>query len=448
MKLLIIGAGYVGLVTATCFAAMGHQVICYDCNAETIESLKRLELHIYEPRLEEMVKANVEGKRLLFTSDLASAFASVDVCFIAVGSPPLPSGHADLRPVLNVAKDIATHIKGNIIVVMKSTVPVGTSALVAQEIETFLNVRGVDYKVKVVSNPEFLCEGSALEHCLRPNRVIVGSNDEEAIATLQAIYAPFMHNRDRLIVMDPASAELTKYAANAMLALRISFMNELSSLCEATGADICKVRLGIGSDERIGYGAIYAGPGFGGSCFPKDLSALEKQFEENNLQGLIVEAAAKVNVNQKQVMAKKIIDYFQDRKPLGELRLGVLGLSFKPETDDVRESASLELVKQLIAKGVSLQVYDPKALANAKKEMTSNPHIIWCNDLNSCAKGTDALVLMTEWKEFRHLDFEGLQKLMCNYVLFDARNLFQPENVTAQGYDYISIGRPDAFASR
>lgn len=446
MKLLIIGAGYVGVVTAACFAEMGHEVICLDNNPKVIESLKRLEIHIYEPNLYELIKSNVQGKRLKFTSDVQSAIGSVNICFIAVGSPPLTTGHADLRPVINSSREIGKYLKGKMLVVNKSTVPAGTTKLIAQEIEAVLKERDVDFNVKVVSNPEFLCEGSAIQHFFNPSRVIIGTNDEEAIKTLKKVYAPLNLDQSRLIIMDPTSAEITKYASNAMLALRISFINEIASLCEAIGADVSKVRQGIGLDNRIGSSYIYAGPGFGGSCFPKDLSALIGQFEEYHLPCYITEATCKVNYYQKQLISNKIIDYFKNKNDLSALTIGVLGLSFKPETDDIRESPAIALVKQLFEHQISLRLYDPKATKKARLEIDGDHKITWCNDAYSCAKEADAIVLMTEWKEFIHLDFTHLYSIMSQHVFFDARNQFDPNTIAEQGFDYISIGRPTAYA--
>jgi UDPglucose 6-dehydrogenase len=447
MELLVVGTGYVGLVAGTCFAEMGHHVVCLDSNLEKVAALQRGEIPIYEPGLEEMVRRNVKAQRLRFTSDYPSAVAAARVCFLSVETPMHASGKADLQSVKNAVTAIAECMDSDKIFVTKSTVPVGTAAMLKELIRATLDKRGVSYKFAVVSNPEFLKEGNAVNDFMKPDRVIIGSDDEKAIVALKAIYKPFMLNHDRLIVMDPTSAELTKYAANAMLALRVTFMNELSGFCERTGADITMIRHGIGSDKRIGQSFLYAGPGFGGSCFPKDIRALSAQAEVLGYEMPIVNAISVVNSNQKSVIVNKILRYFAEKRGVANTTFAILGLSFKPDTDDVRESAALALVEQLLEVGALLRLYDPVAMENAKKMLPASSQIAWCGDELSAAEGADAIVLMTEWKQFRLLDFAEILPKMCGNAFFDGRNQFIPEEMAEIGFDYISIGRPSVAAS-
>lgn len=446
MDLLVIGCGYVGLVAGACFSEMGHHVTCLDLNANKVESLQQGRIPIYEPNLEELIRRNYKAGRLTFTTDY-SAVSSSALCFIAVDTPMGKDGNADLQYVINASRSIALQMNSSMIVVIKSTVPVGTAEIVRQTIQDVLNERNVDLPFNIVSNPEFLKEGDAINDFMRPDRVLIGSRDSQAIATMRALYAPFMLNHDRLIVMDNASAEMTKYAANAMLALRISFMNELSGLCELTGADICKVRTGIGSDKRIGYSFLYAGPGYGGSCFPKDIRALSAQALHYEYDTPLINAISLANKRQKGIMANKIFRYYSSKSGVAHLTIGILGLSFKPDTDDIRESPALVLIEELIEVGVQLRLYDPAALENAKKLLSQDSNITWCDNELDAAKGSHAIVLMTEWKQFRFLDLKLLLSQMCGNAFFDARNQFIPQEIIAHGFDYISIGRINAFAA-
>lgn len=446
MELLIIGTGYVGLVSGACFAEMGHHVVCLDTNEEKIRLLNDGVIPIYEPGLEEIVRRNAKAKRLSFTTDYPKAVASSRVCFLCVDTPTGQDGNADLQFIKRAAKDLAENLQGYKIIVNKSTVPVGTAHVVAGVISEVIADKDLDVEFSIVSNPEFLKEGNAVNDFMKPDRVIIGCEDQRAIAIMKEIYAPFMLNHDRLILMDIASAEMTKYAANAMLASRISFMNELSGLCEHLGADINKVRRGIGSDKRIGHDFLYPGPGFGGSCFPKDIRALLQQAAENDYNASLIGAINAVNARQKRVVASKMFHYFSVGKGLTNATIAILGLSFKPDTDDVRESASLELVNQLLETGAHLRLYDPVAMENAKKFIGKDPKITWCDSELDAAEDADAVVLMTEWKQFRFLDFDHLKSRMKGIAFFDGRNQFNPADVAKKGFDYISIGRKAALA--
>lgn len=447
MDLLVIGTGYVGLVTGTCFAEMGHHVVCLDIDQNKINRLNKGEIPIYEPGLEEMVKRNVKAGRLKFTADYKSAVEAASLCFISVDTPMGIDGNANLQHLKEAAKSIAAHLNDYKIIVNKSTVPVGTADLIANTINEELTKRKVTIEYDVVSNPEFLKEGNAILDFMKPDRVIIGSDSEKAIAIMKEIYAPFMLNHDRLIVMDTNSAELTKYAANAMLALRISFMNELSGLCELMGADINKIRKGIGSDLRIGNSFLYAGPGFGGSCFPKDVRALCAQAAANQYEMPITGAISIVNMRQKMVIASKILRYFSEKQGMARCTIAILGLSYKPDTDDVRESASLVVIEQLLEVGAHVRLYDPVAMENAKKILPKNGNICWCDSELEAAEGADAIVLLTEWKQFRFLDFQQLLLCMRGNAFFDGRNQFDPVEVAKKGFDYISIGRAASFAN-
>jgi UDPglucose 6-dehydrogenase len=444
MKLLIVGTGYVGLVSGACLAEMGHEVICLDTDATKIEALQNGSIPIYEPGLEEMVRRNTKAQRLTFTTDYPSAVAAATVCFLTVDTPIGKKGQADLTSLRHAVTSIATHMDGYKIIVNKSTVPIGTAEVVSEQIAGILAARNVAIEFTVVSNPEFLKEGNAINDFMKPDRIIIGSSNEKAIATMKQIYAPFMLNHDRLLVMDIPSAEMSKYAANAMLALRISFMNELSGLCEIYNADINKVRLGIGSDKRIGHNFLYPGPGFGGSCFPKDIRALAQQAAEKEYETDLLNAISHVNARQKKVIANKILRYFSEKQGVAHATIAILGLSFKPDTDDVRESASISLINQLLEVDAKLRLYDPVAMDNGKKVIPQHPHITWCDSVLHAAEGADAIALMTEWKQFRFLDFAALRQKMRGYALFDGRNQFNPADVLKEGFDYISIGRRSA----
>lgn len=447
MNLLVIGVGYVGLVTATCFSEMGYHVTCLDIDKGKIERLKAGEIPIFEPGLEEIVRRNIKSKHLHFTTDYRSAVENANICFITVETPMGKDGNADLQFVGQVATSIGAYLNDYKIIVNKSTVPIGTAKLVETIISEQLELRDVSIEFDVVSNPEFLKEGNAVNDFMKPDRVIIGSNNERALSAMKALYSPFMHNHDRLIGMDRESAEMTKYAANCMLALRISFMNELSGLCELTGADINKVRKGIGSDTRIGHSFLYAGPGFGGSCFPKDVRALCAQAAGFQYEMPLTSMISVVNTRQKLLLANKIFRYFSEIEGMTHCTIAILGLSFKPDTDDIRESASVVLIEELLEVGVHLRLFDPIAMDNAKKAIPPSEQIYWATDEMDAAEGAEAIVLMTEWKQFRFLDFDKLRTLMRGHAFFDGRNQFNPEDVAKKGFDYISIGRSPLFAN-
>lgn len=444
MDLLVIGTGYVGLVTGTCMAEMGHHVICLDINEEKISKLNQGIIPIYEPGLEEIVRRNVKAKRLSFTSSYKEVVAASQVCFICVDTPIGADGHANLQFVKSAAKTIAEEMQSYTIIVNKSTVPVGTATVVADVIQTTLAARQVAIPFDVVSNPEFLKEGNAVQDFMKPDRVIIGTESPSASAIMKEIYSPFMLNHERLIIMDVASAELTKYAANAMLATRISFMNELAGLCEISGASINHVRKGIGCDPRIGNKFLYAGCGYGGSCFPKDIRALRMFGHSLDYAMPLIDAIETVNDRQKQVLGHKIFHYFSEG--IQNKSFGILGLSFKPDTDDMREAPSLILIQQLLQAGAKVRLFDPVAMDNARNLLPDSPAITWCTDEADTAKGADALVLVTEWKQFRFLDFTALGSSMRHKALFDGRNQYSPSDICSKGFDYIGIGQIPHYA--
>lgn len=453
MKILVIGTGYVGLVSGTCLAEMGHHVTCLDINKEKIDQLNQGNIPIYEPGLEEMVKRNVNAHRLHFTTDYPSAVASSLVCFICVDTPIADNGTADLRFVRNVATTIAEHMTEYRVIVNKSTVPVGTAGEVTAIIRDALDKRGATVNFDVVANPEFLKEGNAVNDFMKPDRVIIGTDNANVAEIMKEIYSPFMLNHDRLIIMDIASAEMTKYASNAMLATRISFMNELAGYCELTGADINKVRKGMGADKRIGYSFLYAGPGFGGSCLPKDISALRKHAKYLGYDTELIAAVEAVNHKQKRVLGNKILAYYAARHGLNGTHslkgktIAILGLAFKPDTDDMREAPALVLVQQLLDAGAHLRVYDPVSMENAKKAIHPTVSITWCADELDCVQGADAVALVTEWKQFRFLDFDVIRAAMKGHAFFDGRNQYSPAEMARRGFDYISIGQPACYAA-
>jgi UDPglucose 6-dehydrogenase len=445
MKVTVFGAGYVGLVTSACLAEMGNSVVCVDVNPARVAALQRGELPIHEPGLPALVERNAAARRLQFTLDAEAAVAASTLIFIAVGTPADEDGSADLRHVLAVAQTIGRHMADYKVVVDKSTVPVGTAAAVREAIAAELRTRAALIPYAVVSNPEFLKEGAAVEDFMRPDRVIVGSDDERAALLMRALYEPFLRNRDRLLVMDPASAELAKYAANAMLATRISFMNELAALAERLGADIEQVRRGIGSDARIGTHFLYAGCGWGGSCFPKDVRALQRMAGDAGVDLPIVAAAEAVNRRQRRLLAERVFERFGS-----DLRgrvFGLWGLAFKPETDDLREAPAVEIVRELLHAGAHVRAYDPQARPDAAALWGADAAFEQVGHAEEAARGASALLLVTEWREFRSPDFAALAASMREPVLFDGRNLYSPWLVRAAGFEYVGIGRPVAAAA-
>lgn len=439
MKISIVGTGYVGLVTGTCFADVGNQVLCVDKDQKKIDLLLDGKIPIYEPGLERLVNANVAQERLRFTTDIKQAVEHAEIIFIAVGTPPDEDGSADLSHVLAVAKAIGQNLSEYRVVVTKSTVPVGTAEKVRAAIQAELDERGVDLQYSVASNPEFLKEGAAIEDFMKPDRVIVGADDDRAVELMRALYAPFNRNHERLIVMDIPSAELTKYAANAMLATKISFMNELSNLAERLDADIELVRQGIGSDPRIGYHFIYPGCGYGGSCFPKDVQALHRTARQHGYDARILDAVEAVNQDQKSVLLDKI-----DRHMGADLtgkEIAIWGLAFKPNTDDMREAPSRVIIDGLLARGAKVRAHDPVAIEEASHLYSDNDAVRFCEDLYDATDGADALVLVTEWKAFRSPDFERLNSGLNEALIFDGRNIYDPDTLAKLGFKYYGIGR-------
>lgn len=439
MNILIVGTGYVGLVTGACLAEMGHHVICLDTNVEKVAQLQQGDLPFFEPGLEELVKRNVQAGRLHFTSDYKTGVDSALVCFIAVPTPPALDGSCDTSVVCQATEEIARHMCAYRVIVNKSTVPVGTAKLVEQKISAILKTENREVPFDVVSNPEFLKEGSAVTDCMKPDRIILGVSSEKAAALMKEIYSAFTLNHDRILTMDPASAEMTKYAANAMLATRISFMNELAGLCEKVGANINEVRVGIGSDSRIGYQFLYAGIGYGGSCFPKDIRALSAMAETVKHKMSLLEAVERINTQQKQVLVKKIHDYYGN---LSGITLAIWGLSFKPNTDDMREAPSLSLIKELLEQGAILRLFDPVAMKKAQKILPETGQISWSTDEYHAAYNVDGIVLVTEWKQFRFVDFEKILSNLRRKAFFDGRNQYKPQEMLSKGFDYFAIGIP------
>lgn len=442
MKIAIVGTGYVGLVSGTCFAEMGVDVTCVDVDEKKIERLKNGEIPIYEPSLDEMVLRNQKSGRLHFTTELTSVLDEVEVVFSAVGTPPDEDGSADLRYVLEVAREIGRSMKKYVLVVTKSTVPVGTAQKVKKAIEEEQEKRGVKIDFDVASNPEFLKEGAAIKDFMSPDRVVCGVENERAKEILSKLYRPFLLNNFRVIFMDIPSAEMTKYAANAMLATRISFMNDIANLCERVGADVNMVRKGIGSDTRIGGKFLYAGIGYGGSCFPKDVKALIKTADKNGYDMKVLRAVEDVNEHQKTLLFEKLKDYYKDE--IGGKTVCMWGLSFKPETDDTREAPSVVLLKKLVEKGVKVRCFDPAAMCETKRKLDvlSIPmdNITFCTDLYDATLGADAIFLVTEWKEFRLPSWEVVKKSMRKCVIFDGRNIFNKKEMEENGFDYFCVG--------
>ena len=443
MHLTVIGTGYVGLVTGTCFAEMGNFVTCVDVDARKVERLKQGEIPIYEPGLEPLVLSNYKAGRLQFTTDLAEAMTTSNVYFIAVGTPPGEDGSADLKYVLEVAREIGRHLDRYAVVVDKSTVPVGTADKVRAAVHGELERRGVNVPFDVVSNPEFLKEGAAVEDFMRPDRIVVGTDSAPARDLMHTLYADFSRNHDRILFMGVRDAEMTKYAANAMLATKISFMNEVAGLCDRFGVDVEQVRLGIGSDSRIGYSFIYPGCGYGGSCFPKDVKALIHMAEEAAIEPLLLGAVHRRNERQKQVLFEKITARLGN--DLSGLTFGIWGLAFKPGTDDMREAPAVVLLHQLIGAGARVRAYDPEAMEVARTELPKawfdSGALTLAQHQYDALEGSDVLVLVTEWKPFRHPDFGAIKRLLKTPLIFDGRNQYDPNKLKVDGFEYFGIGR-------
>jgi len=439
MKISVVGTGYVGLVSGACFAQMGNNVTCVDIDKEKINALLNGIIPIYEPGLEKMVLENYKIGTLTFTTDAKSAIAHSNICFIAVGTPMGEDGSADLQYVLAVAKTIGESMKDYLVIVDKSTVPVGTADKVRETIQSVLDIRGVDIPFDVVSNPEFLKEGAAIQDFMHPDRVVIGADTPKALDIMHNLYSPFMKTHDRFIAMDIKSAEMTKYTANAMLATKISFMNEIANICERVGADVNQVRNGIGSDSRIGYSFIYPGCGYGGSCFPKDVQALAKTAKSYGYTPKILDAVEAVNYAQKKVISNKVIKRFGST--LQGKKFAMWGLAFKPETDDMREASAITIINELTSLGAKIVAYDPKARYEAETYyLKDNKNVHYENNKYDVLKDADALILVTEWQEFRSPDFEKIKKLLKNPILFDGRNQFKKVRMHSFGFEYYQIG--------
>lgn len=443
MKLAIVGTGYVGLVTGACFAEMGHRVTCVDIDAEKVAKLKEGWMPIYEPGLKPIVVRNSEEGRLLFTTSLADAITASEIVFIAVGTPPGEDGSADLKHVLAVADEIGRNLSDYTVVVTKSTVPVGTAEKVKAAVCQELEKRGADVAFDVVSNPEFLKEGAAVDDFMKPDRIIVGVESDRSREVMYELYKDFSRNHDRILFMGIKDAEMTKYAGNAMLATKISFMNEVANLCDRLGVDVENVRLGIGSDSRIGYSFIYPGCGYGGSCFPKDVRALIHMSGENDYRPMVLQAVHDRNEDQKHVLFRKIIARFG--KDLSGLTFGLWGLAFKPGTDDIREAPAIVLLSELVAAGAQVKAYDPEAVEAAREELPShwfeNGSVSLVRHQYEALDQVDAMVLVTEWKPFRHPDFRAMKDMMKQPIVFDGRNQYDPYNLQEDGFEYFGIGR-------
>jgi UDPglucose 6-dehydrogenase len=440
MKLTMIGSGYVGLVSGACFAEMGNQVACIDIDAQKIENLKKGIVPIYEPGLEHLILENVKKNNLSFSSKLEDGLKDSDLVFIAVGTPMGTDGSADLKYVLSVAQEIGQKMQAPLVVVDKSTVPVGTADKVRETIQKELDKRNSSLTFDVVSNPEFLKEGAAIEDFMKPDRVVIGADQEASLQKMKELYAPFFRANERIMGMDIRSAEMTKYAANAMLATKISFMNEMANICERVGADVNQVRTGIGSDKRIGYSFIYPGCGYGGSCFPKDVNALIKTAQDHDYTPHLIAAVESVNKTQKKVIANKVIKRFGEN--LEGRTFALWGLAFKPETDDMRDAPALVVVEELTKRGAKIVAYDPKAVEEAKKHyFKEQANISFVDQKYTALKSADALILLTEWKEFRSPDFEEIKKELKQAVIFDGRNQYKTLKLEEKGFEYYQIGK-------
>lgn len=442
MNVTIFGTGYVGLVTGACLADMGHHVLCVDIDSQKVENLKKGIIPIYEPGLDAIVVSNVANGHLKFTTSAEEGVNHAEIQFIAVGTPPDEDGSADLKYVLAVASSIAQHMQSHKIIVNKSTVPVGTADKVAALVSSRLAESNKALTFDVVSNPEFLKEGAAVADCMRPDRIVIGAKSEHAVAQMRELYAPFNRNHDRVIVMDIRSSELTKYAANCMLATKISFMNEMSNLAERLGADIEQVRLGIGSDPRIGYHFIYPGCGYGGSCFPKDVQALIQTSQSIGYTPHVLQAVEAVNDQQKTVLFSRVVQHFGDN--LAGKTFALWGLSFKPNTDDMREAASRVLMEALWAAGATVQAYDPEAMEETQRIYGQRDDLVLCGTKEAALVHADALIICTEWKNFRAPDFNALKAALTQPVVIDGRNLYDPQQMKKAGFTYYAIGRADS----
>lgn len=447
MKIAVVGTGYVGLVTGTCFANMGNTVWCVDVDEQKIKNLENGIIPIYEPGLSEMVLHNHKQKHLHFTTEIQKALDVCNICFIAVGTPMGEDGSADLQYVLEVAESIGANMQHHMYVVDKSTVPVGTAEKVRNKIQEELDRRKSGLTFDVISNPEFLKEGSAVTDCMKPDRIVIGVDNSDAEEAMRELYKPYFMNMENFIVMDIASAEMTKYAANSMLATKISFMNEISNICERVGADVNKVRQGIGSDRRIGYSFIYPGCGYGGSCFPKDVKALIRTASEHGYEARLLESVEGVNEAQKQVLVRKVKERLGE--DLSGKTIAVWGLAFKPDTDDMRESSAITIINALTQLGVNVQAYDPKAMKEAQDcYLKNNEKVIYCESKYDALKGAEALVLITEWKEFRSPDFYEIKERLKTPVIFDGRNQYSAKSLARYGLDYYQIGVRPHIAGR
>lgn len=439
MNIAIIGSGYVGLVAGACFAEMGNHVNCIDKDSSKINNLKKGKIPIYEPGLTKLIKDNIKKENIYFTQDLEFGIKDVEIVFIAVGTPMGEDGSADLKHVISVAKEIGEKMQNDIIVVNKSTVPVGTADKVHKIIKIELEARSSNLSFDVVSNPEFLKEGAAINDFMMPDRVVIGAHNDGSINKMKELYSPFFRTNNRFISMDIRSAEMTKYAANAMLATKISFMNEIANICEKVGADVNNVRIGIGSDNRIGYSFIYPGCGYGGSCFPKDISALTKLATEVNYNAELIDAVENINNRQKFVVSNKVITRFGE--DLSNYTFAIWGLSFKPETDDMREAPSLYVINELIKKGATINAYDPKATNEAKSHYLKNLPINYFEHKYDALEDSDALIILTEWKEFRSPDFNKLKSKLNQFIIFDGRNIYKDLKIENEGWEYHQIGK-------
>lgn len=439
MKIAVIGTGYVGLVTGACFAEMGNDVICIDVDQAKIEALQRGQIPIYEPGLEELVRRNCQEQRLAFTTDLASAIENSLFCFIAVGTPQDTDGSTDLSYVLEVARGIGRCLNGYKVIVEKSTVPVGTAVKIRQVLQEELQARGVDYEFDVVSNPEFLKEGTAIDDFMKPDRIVIGCDNVRTAELMRELYAPFVRTHHPIILMDVVSAELTKYAANAFLATKISFINEIANICARVGADISQIRQGIGSDPRIGNQFLFPGVGYGGSCLPKDMRALIKTAQVQGYQPRILEAVEAVNQDQRRLFVERVLDYFD--RDLKDRTLACWGLSFKPLTDDLREAPALTIISRLLEHGVHIQAYDPKAMPAAKRWFDNHQAVSFAASSYEALHNAEGLLIITEWTIFREPDFERMKNLMKHPVIFDGRNLYNPAKMYRLGFTYFGIGR-------